>query len=172
MKSYWNTVFIHIPRTSGIALKWALNSRIHDLEYINTQYHKTAIERQEQMGTERWNECYKFTIVRNPWDRVVSWYHRHGTSLSFREWLLQNDVGQARYFTDDNEVLVDDIFQYETLDDHLEVLCSRANWPQLDRRRVVNETMHEPYPTYYNQELIDYVARQCAFEIDRFGYEF
>jgi hypothetical protein len=172
MKEYWKTIFIHIPRTSGTALKWALNNKISDLEYLRAQCHKTATERMGLIATEQWKECYKFTIIRNPWERAVSWYCRHNTSLSFPEWLLQVNVGQSHYFTDNNVVIVDDIFQYETLDDHLEELCNKANWPHIKRLPSINATTHEPYQTYYNLETQEHVARQCAFEIDRFQYQF
>lgn len=170
MKSYQDTVFIHIPRTSGIALKWTLNSKIQDLEYINANYHKTAIERREEIGQELWSKCYKFTIVRNPWDRVVSLYHRDSPALSFDEWLFTINTEQTHYFMDDDRIIIDDIFQYETLDHHLEELCRKAKWPLLDRKLKVNDTIHKPYQTYYTQETRKYVADQCCRLITMFDY--
>jgi hypothetical protein len=170
--AYWKTIFIHIPRTSGTSLKWALNNKIHDLEYINAQSHQFAIERRKMMEYEQWNVCYKFTIVRNPWERAVSWYSLRRPSVSFKEWLLKIDIGQSHYFTDGDVVLVDDIFQYETLNDHLEELCRKACWPTIQRLTEINTATHRPYQTYYDFETQSYVARQCAFEIEHCQYRF
>ncbi|MCI0558025.1 MAG: sulfotransferase family 2 domain-containing protein [Nitrososphaera sp.] len=172
MKTYRDTVFIHIPRTSGTSLKWALNNKIQDLEYLQAQYHKPAIERRELMGLERWHACYKFTIVRNPWERAVSWYYLCRDNSPFKEWLLKVDVGQARYCTEDGQIIVDDVFKYETLDHRLEELCSKAHWPLIQRLPAINSTAHEPYQTYYDLETREYVASQCAFEIEHFKYIF
>lgn len=171
-KTYKDTVFIHIPRTSGTSLKWALNNKIQDLEYLQAQYHKTAIERRALMGKERWDQCYKFTIVRNPWERAVSWYHLCRVTLLFKEWLLQTNVGQEHYFTEDGQIIVDDVFQYETLDDYIEELCKKAHWPLIRRLPAINATIHEQYQSYYDLETKEYVANQCNRLIAMFGYTY
>jgi hypothetical protein len=59
-------IFIHIPRTAGTSIKGALEmqGRGHPLwQYYYLVY------------PEQWDSYFKFTVVRNPWDRMVSAYH-------------------------------------------------------------------------------------------------
>lgn len=165
------SIFIHIPRTAGTAIKWALNDRIHDLEYINAQDHRLATERMSELGN-LWNQAYKFTLVRNPWERAVSWYHRRGITDPFEQWILEADVSQAQYFMDDDDVLVDDVFQYEDLPDILSTIFARASWPKFTKFHRVNDTIHKHYSAYYNQTTCDIVAQRDRWVIDTFGYEF
>jgi len=59
----YKCIFIHIPRTAGTSIKEALKlpGRGHPgWQYFFEHY------------PQKWNTYIRFTIVRNPWDRVVS----------------------------------------------------------------------------------------------------
>ena len=80
-------VFIHINKTAGVSIGKALG-----LE----KQHLTAREYKNSLGNRRWDKMFKFTIVRNPWDKVVSHYfHRVKTNqtglgnnpIGFKEWV-------------------------------------------------------------------------------------
>lgn len=43
--------------------------------YEGFENHMSAIDIQKRVGEKVWHEYLKFTIVRNPWDMVVSRYH-------------------------------------------------------------------------------------------------
>ena len=63
-----NFVFIHINKTAGMSVGKALGLK---------KQHLTAGEYKNSLGIRRWNKSFKFIIVRNPWDKVVSHYfHR------------------------------------------------------------------------------------------------
>jgi hypothetical protein len=79
--------FVHIPRTGGTSVETALGGRksIHHtpLEYING-HRDTLLP--NGLGWELWNEYHTFTIVRNPFDQVVSLYEflKRGSELHKR----------------------------------------------------------------------------------------
>ena len=45
--------------------------------------HYTAREWREIYGGKVWNSCFKFSFVRNPWDRLVSWWSLVDNSRNF-----------------------------------------------------------------------------------------
>ena len=62
-------IFVHIQKTGGTAINRALGTEDHPKEK-----HRTASELKSLYGATAWDESYKFAFVRNPWDRLVSWW--------------------------------------------------------------------------------------------------
>ena len=89
-------IFIHIPKTGGTALTLALEGRAMKDDVIVADTPKGRARRRRVKGVETagrlWKhstladlsglvrdaeaaEFFTFTLVRNPWDRMVSYYH-------------------------------------------------------------------------------------------------
>lgn len=65
-------LFIHIQKTAGRSFEAVLKENIPDLEScLGTHDH--ALWAREELGDE-YSDYYKVAFVRNPWDRLVSWY--------------------------------------------------------------------------------------------------
>jgi Sulfotransferase family len=64
-------VFVHIQKTGGITVDRLLNERIPDLRGLVARH---AFARRGMEQLDEWDEYFKFAFVRNPWDRLVSWY--------------------------------------------------------------------------------------------------
>lgn len=65
-------LFVHIQKTAGRSFEAVLRDHLPDLEtFMGTHDH--ALWAQEHIGNE-WSDYYKVAFVRNPWDRLVSWY--------------------------------------------------------------------------------------------------
>jgi len=67
-------IFIHIPKTAGIALRIYFDKPTMDLvpDENGILQHDTIKEIKEKFPLHK--EYKKFSIVRNPYDRMVSWY--------------------------------------------------------------------------------------------------
>jgi len=62
-------IFVHIQRTGGNAVRSALGVKLND-----ANKHFLARELKQVYGEATWAECFKFAFVRNPWERLVSWW--------------------------------------------------------------------------------------------------
>lgn len=62
-------IFVHIQKTGGDAITAALGDASN-----RPEKHRSASELIDVYGRERWATYFKFAFVRNPWDRLVSWW--------------------------------------------------------------------------------------------------
>jgi len=70
-------VFIHIPKTAGNAIITVANTlygtdRIKNDRTENSNFHSTLQDAEKYF--DNISNLYSFTVVRNPWSRVSSWY--------------------------------------------------------------------------------------------------
>lgn len=178
-------VFIHINKTAGSSIEKALGARFE---------HKTALEKIEELGRERWDNTFTFTFIRNPWDKVVSHYHyRVQTNqtnlkthrLEFAEWVRlcygEQDpdyydqpkmfMPQTDWLTDQQgNILVNFIGRFENLEDDFRQICERLNRSAALPR--LKSSQRGDYRDYYNSETIEIVARWFIKDIERFDYKF
>jgi len=62
-------IFVHVQKTGGSSIRGALRMAQSD-----AHKHRFAIELRALYGADTWNQYFKFAFVRNPWDRLVSWW--------------------------------------------------------------------------------------------------
>ncbi|TBV25490.1 hypothetical protein DMZ43_11120 [Meridianimaribacter sp. CL38] len=65
----YKCIFIHIPKTGGETVI----SLIDDSDK-SIPKHANAAQIRDYLGEDKWNEYYKFSIVRNPFDLAISMY--------------------------------------------------------------------------------------------------
>ncbi len=178
-------VFIHINKTGGSSIEKALGVGLD---------HSTALEKYQQLGAAAWERKFTFTMVRNPWDKVVSHYHYRvrtnqtglgDNPIPFEEWLqrvyVQRDpryFDQPRMFmpqkhwlvNESGEMLVEFVGRFENLQQDFDLICQRLQ---------VKATLGHAKPSsrgsyrdYYTPETAALVAECFADDLELFGYEF
>lgn len=182
-----NVIFIHINKTGGTSINDALN--------VPVKNHLTAREIIDEVGEEAYLKAYKFTVVRNPWSKVVSHYkYRVKTGqtglknnpLPFREWVKrtygpEKDPAlyhppkmfqpQSDWLKDfSGEIKVDRLLKFERLSEDFEELAAELG---IDKSLPhLNKTKKSDFRTYYDSETAEIIAGWFREDIERFGYEF
>ncbi|HEX5315710.1 MAG TPA: sulfotransferase family 2 domain-containing protein [Candidatus Kapabacteria bacterium] len=192
-------LFVHIPKTAGNSIQSTLRDYSEDqlvalrkeqdgIERFglrNPNYkikkHSKLCEYRDALGNEQFRGLYKFTCVRNPWDRMVSYYFTPTQSpetwdrKGFQE-IISKAVSVADYLRlDRNEedpfANVNYIIRFENLADDFRTVCGTLGISPATLPRY-NRSSREHYSKYYDDELRELVRMQFAAEIERFGYTF
>jgi hypothetical protein len=196
-----NLVFVHIQKTGGTAVSFALG-----VEDNLPEKHRTAMELKLLYGSEAWDKSFKFAFVRNPWDRLVSWwsmidghrdnFKRTGSANlffryvlehanSFEEFLLncQNVISdndgvksifknQIDYLTDDNgNIMVDFIGRFENLSHDFSIVTQKI-YGHPKILPVINRSVHNHYRDYYDDHTRLLVENAYQRDLEVFGYQF
>lgn len=195
-------LFIHIPKTAGNSiqniLKYYSEEKIVCVaphqdgverfqirsDVYEIHKHSTLLEYQNQLGQEVINQLFKFTCVRNPWERMISFYfsgHRqvlHWNRAEFVE--LVNDVKPVIDFvTLDRDCekgqklfeSMDYYIRFEQLNKGFENVCARIGIPPVKLPRH-NTSNHDHYSTYYDDELVELIREIFQKEINYWGFRF
>jgi Sulfotransferase family len=192
-------LFVHIPKTAGNSIQSALREYSEDqllalrkeqdgIERFglrNPKYkikkHSTLAEYRCAVGDAQFGNLYKFTCVRNPWDRMVSYYFTPTQSSEiwdrkkFKEVILRA-VSVADYLRLDNGEQdpfenVDYVMRFEKLADDFRTVCAALDISLVTLPQY-NRSNREHYSRYYDDELRELVRTRFAAEIERFGYIF
>lgn len=102
-------IFVHIQKTGGSAINLAFGQPQNPPEK-----HRDATELRALYGEAAWSQSFKFSIVRNPWDRLVSWWtmidsmRAHvaagGAASGFIRYVLQNALSFEQFIGLDGEI--------------------------------------------------------------------
>ncbi len=193
--------FIHVQKTAGLSIHKALlgwapeaQQRLPGLDACRDPLrnrHLHACDLRGFVGEDSWKELFSFAFVRNPWDRLVSWYnmclerpttpfmHRvRQDARSFDDFLTMTSglaerttYNQIDYVANERgEILVDFVGRFEALRTDFQHVCDKIGmpfWlPHINRGQAVD------YRSYYTRETRDLVAERFRRDIEAFGYEF
>lgn len=204
-------IFLHIPKTGGYVIKDILKEHSQDKL---TKGHPSLIGPTAgwRMFPERgyWSdqvaglmhpklafyyqfynpqlveEYCKFTVVRNPWERLVS-YTSYINGGAFDYEILKSivyfpeknigpgEVTQLQYLKDPSgDVNVDRVVRQENFTEEMQKLFVDLDIPFEEGifSKKKNTTEHQSYVDYYKEDEKKAIANICAEEIDLFKYEY
>jgi len=187
-----SSLFIHIPKCAGLAVSSAL--------YGNYGAgHKSIAEYQQSLSHADFSNYFKFSIVRNPWDRFVSafyflkkggmanqhdllWQEKISSFSSPQELindeLMVDAVKNCIHFKPQKALLmdlrgklgVDFIGCFESLaEDLTHIGAILGKNVNLESK---NSTKHPNYKTLFDENSKNKLAKYYAEDIECFGYNF
>lgn len=206
-------IFVHIPKTGGTSLALALEAQAKSDDILIGDTPKAKRRKRQLKGLECSGRLWKhsrisdiaglaaaeplddffvFTVVRDPWDRVLSLYHwlrdqtfshigvERAKTLSFRDFVSDAEIAamlshdQARSYTTDAagqdrasavlrlEHIASDLAPVE---EHLGIKIGPL--PHVNRSERPDNTR-----AAYDPESAERVANYFAEDVSRFGYRF
>jgi len=149
--------------------------------------HLTLQQVRRHLSAEDFDGFFKFAFVRNPFDRFVSYcafmtraegqFERDPKGV-MRHFLANPPARhilfqpQHTFVTDpDRNLLSDDLGRVEEMQQSYDRIAERIGIPSQPLEKV-NASSRRDYRQYYDQPLIDGVARLYSRDLELFGYEF
>lgn len=203
----YKCIFIHIPKCAGTSINRLLSdSTVFDYRKPNYDYlygwcparkiflqHATVQELLELdlVSIKNWHEYYKFTVIRNPWDRIFSSYNWIKKDLSikgtFKDFIsvekqfsrieLLNPMdyradhlkSQSDFiFYEDYEL--DDIFDFNQID---EIPFDRIiNNTEVEIKHYKKSNKKRHYSNYFTNSQRDLVQNIYREDILNFSFKF
>ena len=184
-------MFVHIPKCAGTSVRRSLFGR--DGGHRPLEIFRTMVP------PEMFDRSFKFTFVRNPWDRLVSAFFflqksdlernqrfarrnlsAYGDFDSFvRQWLTRKNIWsfthflpQVHFICIDKRLGVDFVGFYENLAEDFAAVAKKINRPTalLEENRLGGRA--KDYRQYYTDETRNIVAEVYAEDIGLLGYSF
>lgn len=163
-------------------LKEKFNYHVRKKTPFKYYNHMPAEEVKNFIGNDKWHDYFKFSIDRNPWDKVVSLYHyevgKSKQELTFAEWFKKGNYAKAYnyplYSSSNGEILLDYICNYENLNEELQFIQNKLDFDIVSfmpRAKSEFRTNKKDLSSYYNSEMSYIVTNYFKNEIDLHGYE-
>lgn len=200
-----NLLFVHIPKTGGGAITRTLapwrapvprtrlnRLRAHlpfvqRLDKVAIGTHASARWIRRKLGPREYDRYVSFSVVRNPYDRLISEYeyirqtpahHRHRfvgdlDFTGFLRWRVRKGLAQTAQITDARgALLVSTLIPFDTLSDGLDALFAAHDVPaSAPPNRGINTSDKKPRETYLTPEAIGIINRHAAPDFDLLGFD-
>jgi hypothetical protein len=199
-------IFVHIPKTGGTSidsLLWpdirkrtttelwmGFKDKYHNKYQTGGLQHLHADQIKSEVGSEIFNGYFKFSIVRNPWDKAVSQFRYMAKRDDLREYLgmKPNDCfkryleliskkthvqwePQVRFVLDDaGNSMVDYIGRFESFTESVGTVMNRIG---LDVSKIphANKSRRSATQDEYDSESREIVGTLYAEDVKAFGYD-
>ena len=144
------------------------------------------------LDKNKFNNYFKFCVVRNPWDALVSRYFyyigrckekklkEHIYKIDFKKWIKIFNLEEQNnwnIYTIDDKPICDFYIKYENLKEDIIIVFKKLNIKNYDINNLPNHKTNyrrdkKHYSYYYDEELKDIVYNKFKKEIDYFNYKF
>lgn len=188
-----NCIFVHIPKTAGVSISQNLFGNLGGGHKTITDYHLIY-------SPSEFNRYFKFTIVRNPWDRLVSayfflkeggfkadekeWFDEHLASYNtFEEFVLQwvnqeniytynHFIPQYHFVTHRNKLAVNKFYKLENITSAVQDISTKLGVELSLSHKNKTKNRKPDYREYYNSRTKKIINQVYQRDITLFDYTF
>ena len=188
-------LFIHIPKTAGTSINRTLELPRPNRPKFKKHYNISELV--QLLPPEVLTRAFVFSVVRNPWDRLVSFYFFRRTVYlnrksertpkrdqhfsSFEHWVYaEQEAGtlgkvnlrpQWEWFYDrDDQPVVNFIGRFERIEADFQRLCEQLGLPPIALEFHNKSRRPADYRELYNKHLYKLVEEVYWRDIELFGY--
>jgi len=184
-----SVIYVHINKTGGTSINSVLQKN---------KLHLTVKEIIDFIGKKRYTNSFKFVVVRNPYDRVVSQYlHRVKTNqcdmkdnpIEFNDWVKKvydepkdpfyHDKQYKMFYSqldwlknDKDKIDIDLILRFENLNEDFNKFAQKIGLNKELPRLNTTKKSKPSYKDYYNVEARAIVSAYFKEDIEYFNYKF
>jgi hypothetical protein len=185
-------LFIHIPRTGGSSLREYLLNSVPDCQPLQLQH--CGVHTEGEAFFEQYKDYCIFTVIRNPWERLYSWYrlmikyqlaanepvgsfshfvthHSSFTRMNEQDRFCFNQLDYIQSLS--GQVLTNKIVRFEHYQDDINHLFEQLGLSknQIPWLNAAEELLAEDdYTDACSNEVKDIVARLAYRDIEYFDY--
>lgn len=171
------------------------------MDFVNSakyRNHMSAQSIEKAIGSERFQQYYKFCAIRNPFDQMVScFYFRRqpkkaewiGRIFSrkkrtidliseFRNWVYDNRnkkiIDDTSRFMIDGKICVDYFIRHEDFNRGIQEVCSKTGIPfeehQIKKLKGGLRDQSIGLQEFYDKQTLEIISDMYSLELDYFGY--
>lgn len=192
--------FVHIPKTGGNSIQnslacysedsilclneWQDGTERFEIRRSGTNLvkHSTIVDYKRELSKDLFDSLFTFTVIRNPWDRVISYYfspHRGKyTKWDRAEFLtLLKQINNDEFYLcskPNSDYEINRFLRFESLQQDFSMLLNELNIPDIMLPQR-NRSLLKPegsYRKFFDDELKADVQVKFCRTIEHFGYEF
>ena len=188
-------IFIHIPKTVGISLSKTIFGDQIDTNHLSLRRYRLLFSDND------FHDYYKFTFIRNPWDKLFSCYRflKKGGSTPYhlnwknnvldkyedfndfvKGWINNKNIYSFSHFLPQYWFIslntikgdIDFIGRFENLNKDFLTIKEKLKINRELMHLNKSDSIKKKYTDFYNQESIDIVSKAYKKDIDLFNYDF
>jgi hypothetical protein len=183
-------IFVHPQKCSGTSIKKALDKTFGKENLIrededSIQMLHLGLDQLDYYIDDDLSSYFKFSVVRNPWDRFVSHYfhikkfggYKESFGIYCRK-IYENGYpnhAKMKRFMSSPKMSLDFIMRFENLDSDFDLLMKKMGikeYSKLEKYNHGTDRGDRDYRSFYNERTKNIISELCEWEIKEFGYEF
>lgn len=188
----YQCIFVHIRKAAGTSIKKSFDDvPRHELNRYGGGICSPAGWNKEDYYISTY---FKFTVVRNPWDRFVSgWLYCASTKDRDIKDVLRrlpqpwedSGIGKVghdfRHITrrqtdmivdEYGQFIVDSVLRYEQLQDDFDSICDQLGKPRIKLPTTKRNKDRGEYRRYFDDEALELFEEHFRRDIEMLGYDF
>jgi len=179
----YELIFIHIPKTAGSSIVYSIDKSNWFKQFPNLQHKPAKYYKEYPLIQPFWDKFFKFSIIRNPFDRLVSNYffkkeNKNKTNKDFFNYVthdIQQNINTLPISYWINEDL-DYIGRFEDLTTTWKRIKHLSTIPRnrilLDFEYTATKNRIKDYRLYYTPLMVKKLRELWKTDLDLYNYDY